>query len=103
MLLDGLITEPPVDFLAIHIRLDLIFCVSMEQAAAYTSRQNGQNLFIIPQIHYHPENCCSIYGKRIIKSIPSPIKRFAGPRGGVVLVQESKKTTRSRHHHPHVV
>jgi len=26
-----------------------------------------------------------------------------GPRGGVVLVQESKKTTRSRHHHPHVV
>lgn len=26
-----------------------------------------------------------------------------GARGGLVLVQESKKTTRSRHHHPHVV
>ncbi len=26
-----------------------------------------------------------------------------GPSRGVVLVQESKKTTRSRHHHPHVV
>jgi len=26
-----------------------------------------------------------------------------GPRGGIVLVRQSKKTTRSRHHHPHVV
>ena len=53
--LDGLIAEPPVDFIAVHKRLHLVGSVGIELPAGHPTGQNRQDLVGVGQISHHPE------------------------------------------------
>ena len=78
VLFNGLVAEPPVNLVTVHVRRDLIGGAGVELAPGHPTGQHRQDFVRISQIRHHPQRCRDFDFKRLVEFVYPAVQGFAG-------------------------